>query len=61
MPDSPIKLLDVGVLCWFTWLNVQQRDLLLSGPVDQILTDVLWAVVATQRQWFPAPLDDLVQ
>jgi|ETNmetMinimDraft_26_1059896.scaffolds.fasta_scaffold374056_1 hypothetical protein len=61
MPDSSIKLLDVGVLCWFTWLNVQQRDLLLSGPVDQILTDVLWAVVATQRQWFPAPLDDLLQ
>ena len=61
MPDSSIKSLDVGVLCWFTRLNVQQRDLLLSGPVDQILTDVFWPVVATQRQWFPALFDDLLQ
>ena len=61
MPDSSIKSFDVGVLCWFTWLNVQQRDLLLSGPADQILTDVFWAVVAAQRQWFSAPLDDLLQ
>jgi hypothetical protein len=61
MPDSSIKSFDVGILCWLTWLDVQQLDLLLSGPIDQILTDVFWTVVATQCQGFPAPLDDLLQ
>lgn len=56
----PVVTLDIGVLLRLAGLDVLDPDTLLLGSAQQH-TDVLRAIVAADRSWLAAPLDDLFQ
>ncbi len=61
VPNRPVKPLDVSVLGRFSRLNIHQRYTLGIRPVNQRLSNVLRAVVQTDRRRLASPLDHLFQ
>ena len=56
-----IKSLYIGILCWFSRLNIEQCNLLFYCPVNQIMTYELRTVITSQSQRFAPPFNDLLQ
>lgn len=56
-----VEALDIGALRGFARLDVLQGDAPALSPLGQRVSDELWAVIQSNRQWRTAHLHQLVQ
>ena len=61
MAHGSVVSLAVGILGWLSRLDIQQRDLLAVGPVDQGLRYVYGTIVQPFRSGLATLLNDLVK
>ena len=61
MPYSSIVSFDVSVLRRLSGLDIEHRDLVSVRPVHQLNSQVFRTVVAPNRSWFTALLNDLIE
>ena len=61
MSHRTIEALDVRVLRWLSWLNIEHRYLILDAPVNHCLANEFRAIVAAYCERFSAPFNDAIQ
>ena len=52
---SSVEPFDIGVLVWFSWLNVVDHHAGSFGPRDKVAAEKLWTVIGPENIW-KAPL-----
>jgi len=45
MSYCSIKSFNIGILSWFTWLNIEHRNLMFFSPTDELTRKVFRAMV----------------
>ena len=57
--NGSIVTLDIGILLGLPRLDITQFDALAFRPLNQLMTDEFWTVVAANRLGFATPLNEL--
>jgi hypothetical protein len=61
MTHRAIELRYIGILRRLSGLNIEHRNTLLIGLINQSLGDILWHIVTTNGQGFTTRFNDLIQ
>ena len=59
--NGSVVAFDIGVLLRLSWLDMIEPNAMPLRPVGQRAADVLWPVVATNRQRLATPFYDLIE
>ena len=59
--ESAVEAFDIGVLCWLSWLDVNQLDTVLLCPLVQSCTDKFRPVVQAQPSECATQFNQLIK